>query len=99
MHVPLSENCVGVIEPLNAEVPVIASSVSGLPEVIIDRRTGWLVPPRRSHLLARAILEVLDHGEEGRRMAVLGKQLVDTMFDVERTGREVYEIYRHVRDP
>ena len=99
VHVPLSENCGGVIEPLNAGVPVIASSVGGLPEVIIDRRTGWLVPPRRPDLLARAILEALDHGDEGRRMAALGKQLVDTMFDVERTGREVYEIYRHVLDP
>jgi len=99
VHVPLSENCGGVVEPLNAGVPVIASAVGGLPEVILHERTGWLVPPRQPRVLAQAILQALEHRNEGLRMARLGKRLVGTMFDVERTAREVHAIYLHLLDP
>ncbi len=99
VHVPLSENCGGVIEPLNAGVPVIASAIGGLPEVIIDGRTGTLVPPRRPRALAKAILEALDRRKQCLEMATEGKRLVDTMFDVERTAEEVYHVYRHLLDP
>lgn len=98
VHVPLSENCGGVIEPLHFGVPVIASAVGGIPEVIIADRTGWLVPPRNPDLLATAILRALSNLDAGRHMASTGKRLVDTMFDVERTAREVLDIYRHVLD-
>src|SRR5665647_2059566 len=83
VHVTLSESCGGVIERLNAGVPVIASAVGGLPEVILHQRTGLLVPPRQPRILAQTILHALDHRNEGHRMAKLGKRLVDTMFDVE----------------
>jgi glycosyltransferase involved in cell wall biosynthesis len=98
VHVPLSENCGGVVEPLNAGVPVIASAVGGLPEVILHERTGLLVPPRQPRLLAQAIICTLDNREECLRMAHAGKFLVDTMFDVERTAMEVFCIYRHLLD-
>jgi len=99
VHVPLSENCGGVIEPLNAGVPVIASAVGGLPEVIVNQRTGFLVPPRRPDVLAQTIVQALNQQEKCRIMSALGKQLVDTMFDVERTAREVFDIYRHLLEP
>ncbi|MCW5556031.1 MAG: glycosyltransferase family 4 protein [Verrucomicrobiae bacterium] len=99
VHVPLSENCGGVIEPLNAGVPVIASAIGGLPEVVIDGRTGLLIPPRRPYALARAITDALDRKKECLKMAAAGKRLVDTMFDVERTAQEVYQVYRHLLDP
>ena len=40
VHVPLSENCGGVVEPLLAGVPTIAGNVGGLPEVVHHHRTG-----------------------------------------------------------
>src|SRR6202167_1200364 len=42
MHVPISENCGGVVEPLVAGVPTIAGDVGGLPEVVMDGLTGTL---------------------------------------------------------
>jgi glycosyltransferase involved in cell wall biosynthesis len=96
VHVPISENCGGVIEPLLSRVPIIASDVGGLPEVIFDGLTGRLVPPRNPEFLAAAILQCLEEIERYREMAVRGEQLVRTMFDVERTAREVFGIYRHI---
>jgi glycosyltransferase involved in cell wall biosynthesis len=98
IHVPLSENCGGVVEPLLAAVPTIAGNVGGLPEVVIDGLTGRLVPIRNPGALAESIFESLTNPEEHRGMARLGRELVATMFDVRRTAREVYQVYCHILD-
>ncbi len=98
IHVPLSENTGGVTEPMFAGVPTIASSVGGLPEVVMDGVTGKLVEPRKPAQLAAAILEVLDNLPKYRAMADLGSRLTTEMYDVQRTAREVFETYRHLLD-
>jgi glycosyltransferase involved in cell wall biosynthesis len=96
VHVPISENCGGVVEPLLARVPIIASRVGGLPEVIFDGLTGTIVPPRDPERLSETILQCIKERDHGRQMALRGEQLVRTMFDVDRTAREVLAVYRHV---
>jgi glycosyltransferase involved in cell wall biosynthesis len=96
VHVPLSENCGGVVEPLLAGVPVIAGRVGGLPEVVIEGVTGTTVPIRNPRALASAILEVLDRRELHRAMAGLGGQLVSQMFSAQRTAKEIQRIYEYV---
>jgi glycosyltransferase involved in cell wall biosynthesis len=96
VHVPLSENCGGVLEPLLAAVPVVASSVGGIPELVVDGITGRLVPARNPKLLANVVLEVLADLDHYRKLALKGQKLVRRMFDINRTGREVYETYRSV---
>ncbi len=96
VHVPLSENCGGVVEPLLAGVPVIAGRVGGLPEVVLDGVTGITVPIRNPHALASAILELLDCPERHRAMAGLGGQLVSQMFSARRTAGEIKRIYEYV---
>lgn len=98
VHVPLSENCGGVIEPMLTSVPVIAGRVGGLPEVVADGITGKLVDIRDPLALARAVTHVLDFPEHYGVLARVGHELVDTMFDVRRTAREVFEIYQHILD-
>lgn len=93
VHVPISENCGGVVEPLQAGVPVIAARVGGLPEVILDGVTGQLVEPRNVPALAAAIESALDRLEEHRIMARRGSLLVATMFDSARTAGEVAAVY------
>jgi glycosyltransferase involved in cell wall biosynthesis len=65
-----------VLEAMEAGVPVVASRVSGIPEVVVDGETGWLVPPEDPEVLAGALAEVLEdpaaarrRGEAGRRRA------------------------------
>jgi glycosyltransferase involved in cell wall biosynthesis len=96
VHVPLSENCGGVVEPFRAGVPVIASRVGGLPEVVIDGVTGVIVPARSPDLLAAAIGEAIDNPARHRGMAAVGRALVESMFDVRRTAAEVHAVYRHL---
>jgi glycosyltransferase involved in cell wall biosynthesis len=97
-HVPTSENCGGVIEPLLAGVPVVAARVGGLPEVVREGETGRLVPPRDPAALASTIGEVIADPAAHRAMAERGRRLVRDLFDVRRTGAEVAAIYRRIRD-
>jgi glycosyltransferase involved in cell wall biosynthesis len=96
VHVPLSENCGGVVEPLLAGVPTIAGIVGGLPEVVVDGLTGLSVTIRKKEMLAKSILRVLDNPAPYQRMAAAGGELVSKMFDIERTGSEIARIYRHI---
>jgi glycosyltransferase involved in cell wall biosynthesis len=96
VHVPLSENCGGVVEPLLSGVPTIAGDVGGLPEVVHPGLTGELVPIRNPRLLAEAVLKVFEHYAEFREKANRGAQLANVMFDPQRCGKEVLSIYRHL---
>jgi glycosyltransferase involved in cell wall biosynthesis len=72
--------------------------VGGLPDVVIDGETGWLVPPGDPARLAAAIGEALADPREACRRARAGQQLVRRLFDAERTGREIATIYGRILD-
>jgi glycosyltransferase involved in cell wall biosynthesis len=99
VHVPLSENCGGVLEPLLAGIPTIAGQVGGLPELVVEGITGKTVPTRKPVALAGAINEVLSDLHRYRELAQTGRRLVRTMFDVSRTAGEIHAIYGHLLNP
>lgn len=96
VHVPLSENCGGVVEPLLAGVPTIAARVGGLPEVVIDGVTGRLGRSRNPDATASLVLDFLNDPLRQRELAFRGRDLVRKMFDIHRTATEVLQIYKHI---
>ncbi|MBC77592.1 MAG: hypothetical protein CME64_16425 [Halobacteriovoraceae bacterium] len=93
MHMPFSENCGGVLEPLLHEVPVIASNVGGLPELIINNKTGILIERCPSEA-AKSIKKAKSNKILLKDMAKKGAALARTAFDVSRTAREIDRIYK-----
>jgi glycosyltransferase involved in cell wall biosynthesis len=85
-----------VAELLQRNIPVVATNVGGLPDLVQENRTGWLVPARNPEALARAVLEALGNPEEAQRRAARGRELARHLLDVEKTGREVLVIYGKV---
>jgi len=69
-----------VLEAMEAERPVIASAASGIPEVVRDRVTGWLVPPEDPGALALALTEAWIDPEEARRRGAEGRRRLDERF-------------------
>lgn len=58
-----SENVGGAVESLLSGVPVVATGVGGLPDLVLQNETGWLVSPRSPKALAQAMLEALGNPE------------------------------------
>lgn len=66
-----------VMEALVAARPVIATWVAGIPELMQDQRTGWLVPPGDALALAEAITDLATSTDEKlRRMGTTGRARV-----------------------
>jgi glycosyltransferase involved in cell wall biosynthesis len=70
-----------VAEALACEIPVVATSVGGLPETVIDGRTGWVYPVGQPEVLAGQVVEVLDDPDEARRRAAAGRALVCERYE------------------
>ncbi len=69
-----------VLEAMDDGIPVIASAVSGIPEVVVDGETGWLVPPERSGALADALIAALSDPAESRRRGTAGRRRLDRSY-------------------
>jgi glycosyltransferase involved in cell wall biosynthesis len=69
------------LEALASGTPVIASSVGGLRETIVDGETGWCYEKGDAEGLASAIHEVLNNPEEARRRARAGRAMVEARFE------------------
>ncbi|GAB2614377.1 glycosyltransferase family 4 protein [Pseudactinotalea suaedae] len=78
--------------------PVIGSRVGGLPDTIIDGRTGLLVPPGDQGALAHAVRHLADDPELRRRMGQAGRTHVLEMFDITKTVSTLEAIYLKAMD-
>lgn len=65
-----------VLEAMAAGVPVVASRVSGIPEVVVDGETGWLVPAEDPAALAAALAAVRADPAEAKRRGEAGRRRV-----------------------
>jgi glycosyltransferase involved in cell wall biosynthesis len=94
----LSENVGGAVEPLLMERPVVASAVGGLPDVVCDGETGYLIPPRDPGALADALLHTLTLPAAARRaMGRRGRAIVQELFDINRVALNEERIFYHLR--
>jgi glycosyltransferase involved in cell wall biosynthesis len=74
-------------------VPVVATAVGGLPDAVIDGRTGFLVPARDVDRLAAAAEKLLADDALRLRFGRAGRQLVQTSFSLDRMVSEHEQIY------
>jgi len=82
-----------VVEAMAAGTPVIASNATSLPEVAGD--AALLVPPRDSHALADAIIDVLEHPTNANEFRARGLQRA-RQYTWERCAAETLAVYRSV---
>jgi glycosyltransferase involved in cell wall biosynthesis len=81
------------VEALLSGVPVVTTNVGGLPDIITEGVSGKLVPARKPQALATAILSSLQNRDEAYRLTCEGQKMARHLFDVQRTAREVAQIY------
>ncbi|MBS0620375.1 MAG: glycosyltransferase [Verrucomicrobia bacterium] len=78
------------------ERPLITTSVGGLPEVCIDGKTGYVVPPRAPEAVAKAVLALARSPELRGEMGRNARLLVESRFTMEKTLDSMEKIYHHI---
>jgi len=73
-----------ILNAMAASLPVIATEVGGIPELVRHGENGLLVPPADAGALARAIENLIEHPEEARQMGRKGRQIIQERFTLER---------------
>lgn len=83
------------LEAMAAGLPVVASSVGGLPELVEDGSTGWLIPPADPKLLSVRLLQLLLDVRERKRMGEAARVRAD-MFSAKRMCGQFERIYQRL---
>ena len=86
-----------IIEALSQGVPVVATDVSGIGEIVINNTTGLLIEQRNPRALADAVRTLAADYERALAMAEEGRRLVRRMFDPQTNIRALYTLYRERR--
>ncbi|TMD05666.1 MAG: glycosyltransferase family 4 protein [Chloroflexi bacterium] len=82
-----------LVEAMVTGIPVVATTVNAVPEVVVPGKTGLLVPPRAPAALARAIGYLLDHPARAHAMALAARQHVGDRFNAQELGRDLADTY------
>lgn len=87
-----------IMEAMLAKKPVIAASVGGSPEIVINARTGTLVRPANPEKLAEAIIYHLSNPGISRQMAENGYELLKQRFSLKQMLDKTMDIYQELME-
>lgn len=82
-----------ILAAMARQLPVVATRVGGIPELVVDGSTGLLVPAGRPDLLAEALAKVLSSSSLRRRMREAGRRRVAEYFTLDRKLDETERLY------
>jgi glycosyltransferase involved in cell wall biosynthesis len=73
--------------------PIVASEVMSIPEIVLDGKTGILVPPNDMSSLSDALLKLIQDERLGQQFGTAGRERVEQKFTVERMVQGTIEVY------
>jgi glycosyltransferase involved in cell wall biosynthesis len=82
-----------LLEAMTCGIPVVATAVNAVPEIVISGRTGLLARPGDPASLSRALRYLLEHPQQGARMAAAAREHIRERFRPEALGRHFSDVY------
>ena len=76
--------------------PTVATAVGGLPDLVEDGETGWLVPGQSPQSMAQAVREALDDPAKAQAMAKAGNERARLLCNAEINAARMVETYEHI---
>ena len=85
-----------LLDAMAAARPIVATTTGGIPEVVVDGVTGFLVAPRDDAAMAAAIVKLLKDPDLRKRMGQAGLARARELFSAERMLKETLKVYQRV---
>lgn len=85
-----------VLEAMAAGLPVVATSVEGVPQVITDQQHGRLAEPASVESLAKVLAELIADRDQARRLAEQGRERQRSNFSDRSMAEGVAQVYRSI---
>ena len=85
-----------ILDAMACRLPVVATRVGGIPEVVSHEETGLLVPPRSSSALAQAILRLYYNKAQASRLGEKGYEVVHQKFSAEAMADKIVVLYEKI---
>jgi glycosyltransferase involved in cell wall biosynthesis len=82
-----------VLEAMAAKLPIVATRVSALPEIVVDGETGFLVTPGDIQALSQAMLDICEYPAQAREMGIAGRARLETEFSAEKMIERTAALY------
>ena len=84
---------IAILEGMASRLPLIATPVGAVPTVVVDGRTGVLVPAESPELLATGIIALLRDNSQRERLGSAARQLVEDQFSAQRMTADYLSVY------
>ncbi|MCC2640186.1 MAG: glycosyl transferase group 1 [Nitrospira sp.] len=85
-----------LLQAMAMGIPVVATDVGGIPDLVVDGETGRLIEPQNSEALSRAVQWILSHRQEARAHADRARQRVLRDFSLDRAIERTESVYREL---
>jgi glycosyltransferase involved in cell wall biosynthesis len=85
-----------LMEAMALELPVVATDVMGVRELVEHERNGLLIRPGRSDLLADAVERLIVDPDWRRRLGAAGRETVQQRFDIRRSAAEIHAVFQEL---
>ncbi len=85
-----------IMEAMATGLPVVSTKHAGIPELVTDGKTGYLVPEGNVNQLAERMCKLLDEKHTWKDMGLAGRKIIEKEFNVEIQKRKLEEIYERV---
>jgi glycosyltransferase involved in cell wall biosynthesis len=84
---------ISVLEAMAASLPVVATNVGMLPELLREGENGFLVEPRAAEAMAERLARLLNEPELARSLGAAGRQQVEREYSLAAMLRRYEELY------
>lgn len=84
---------VAALEAQACEIPVVATNIGGIPEVVQDNKTGFLVKPNDSNALADKIEQLIESKDMRDNMGIQGRRFVEEKYCWQKNVDDMYNLY------
>jgi glycosyltransferase involved in cell wall biosynthesis len=86
-----------LLEAMSARLPIVASHVSAIPEIVVHGETGYLVAPEDSEAIAYALRLLLQDKSLRQYMGFNGEDRLESQFNVSKMSEKTLSLYRRVK--